>query len=548
MAFTALTPTSTVPLAEATPFAGEEAALTGARLGHIRIGELVGRGGMGSVFAGFDEKLERRVAVKAVSSGRFDAGARARLLREARILSQLRHPHICQVHEYVDDGERDFIVLELIDGRDLHEVIAASPSRATRFRIAEQILGALVAAHGLGIVHRDLKPRNVMLTHEGEVKVLDFGIAAHTQGEGELPEGAVVGTLAYMSPEQARGESVSTASDIYSCGLLLQEVFTGRPAFAPGLSLPEQLARARDGVTQPVRGLDAGLSALVLRMKALAPAARPSAVDALDRLRDLRAAPGQRRRRLVLGAGVAAIAVMAAAMTIEAAKAERAAERASLEAEAARQVSDLLVGLFEVAGEEGGSTVTARELIDRGAARMETGLGDQPPLVRARMMHAIGAVYQELGLYDKSLRMHQQALVLREAEMGRDHVDVADSLEEMGGVHLLSGDTERAEARIRQALATRARSGTGLDVHVAALWADLGEVHQVRGDLARALPYYQRALTLQEAILGPQHPSIGETVHQLGIAYREAGDPARSEPLLLRAAGLGYRPPSPGAE
>src|SRR4029079_4003894 len=157
--------------------------LLGQRIGHIRIVDFLARGGMGAVYVGFDEKLQRKVALKVVHEGRLDAEARARFGREARVLSQLNHPHICQIYDYLEGEERDFLVLELIDGRSLKEVIAERPDEATRMRIAAEILDVLAATHAQGIIHRDLKPSNVMVTSKGAVKVLDFGLARATNEE-----------------------------------------------------------------------------------------------------------------------------------------------------------------------------------------------------------------------------------------------------------------------------------------------------------------------------------------------------------------------------
>ena len=155
--------------------------LLGTRIGHIRIVALLGKGGMGSVYVGFDERLQRRVALKAIQEGRLDAEARARFLREARVLSQLRHPNICLIHDYLEGDGRDFLVLELVEGRNLKEVILSqSTTPALKMRIARQIASALAASHRAGIIHRDLKPANIMVTDTDEVKILDFGLARGT--------------------------------------------------------------------------------------------------------------------------------------------------------------------------------------------------------------------------------------------------------------------------------------------------------------------------------------------------------------------------------
>src|SRR5437764_14189197 len=230
--------------------------LAGRSFGHIRVDRILGQGGMGDVYEGFDVRLARRVALKVLNSeGQLDEEARARLIREARTLSKLDHPNICRIYDFIDDGKSDVLVLELIDGRTLQEAMNDGLSSAEKLRIAHDVASVLVAAHRAGIIHRDLKPDNVMLTKTGQVKVLDFGLARWIKkksgrsypaiaalpdpalrlaaGESERTAilgtppsraaaddgkattvGMTVGTPLYMSPEQARGEPLTTASDL----------------------------------------------------------------------------------------------------------------------------------------------------------------------------------------------------------------------------------------------------------------------------------------------------------------------------------------------
>ena len=286
---------------------------SGDRIGHVRVNGLLAEGGMGAVYAGFDEKLQRPVALKAIRGDRLNAAARARFLAEARILSQLDHPNVCRIHGYLENGEEDFLVLELIRGRTLREGLASGE----RLAVAEGVARALEAAHERGIVHRDLKPANVMITGDGQVKVLDFGLA-HSDGAQESDEdAALVGTPASMSPEQARGEPATMASDACALGLLLQELFTGQPAYEPGLSDDLLLVKAADGDTLPVRGIDPDLATLIRRLKAQAPEARPTAAAAAERLAWIRGKPRRRRLRLLAVAVTVAItAAMIAAFAL----------------------------------------------------------------------------------------------------------------------------------------------------------------------------------------------------------------------------------------
>ena len=214
----------------------------GSLLGHYRIRKKLGAGGMGWVFEAFDEKLLRLVAIKVLPPGRIDDNLRKRLAREAQAASGLNHPNIVTVYEVGREDNMDFIAMERIAGRTLRELIGKKGlDGRSAIQQAVQIADSLAAAHEAGIVHRDLKPANIMVTERGLVKVLDFGLAkmnvasvanAEDTGEASLTKpGGVVGTISYMSPEQAEGKDVDTRSDIFSFGAVVYEMMTGRQAF-----------------------------------------------------------------------------------------------------------------------------------------------------------------------------------------------------------------------------------------------------------------------------------------------------------------------------
>jgi hypothetical protein len=219
----------------------------GSRLGPYEIVSPLGAGGMGEVYRARDPKLNREVAIKvlpgAVAS---DSERLARFRREAQVLASLNHPHIAAIYGLEHSDGVDALVLELVEGETLAERLTAGPLPVDEaLEVARQIARALEAAHGRGIVHRDLKPANVKLNHAGEVKVLDFGLAKALASEGASPDvtssptltaaatqaGVILGTAAYMSPEQARGKSVDRRADVWAWGAVLYEMLTGRRAF-----------------------------------------------------------------------------------------------------------------------------------------------------------------------------------------------------------------------------------------------------------------------------------------------------------------------------
>ncbi|MEO5936359.1 MAG: serine/threonine-protein kinase, partial [Terriglobales bacterium] len=223
-------------------------------ISHYKILAKIGEGGMGVVYEAEDLKLGRRVAIKFLSeqAGK-DPLALSRFQREARAVSSLNHPHICTIYEIDELDGRPFLALELLKGSTLGKLIGGKAVPEARLlEIAIQVAGALEAAHAQGIVHRDIKPANIFVTESGAVKVLDFGLAklagplhehsssGTTMGLGSVESstgtGIIVGTVAYMSPEQVRGQEVDHRSDIFSFGAVLYEMATGHQAFGGATS------------------------------------------------------------------------------------------------------------------------------------------------------------------------------------------------------------------------------------------------------------------------------------------------------------------------
>ena len=230
----------------------------GSTLGQYEIVSSLGAGGMGEVYRAKDTKLGREVALKFLPKEfTRDAERLARFEREAHVLASLNHPNIAAIHDLAEDHGTHFLVLELVEGEDLAERLSRGPIPIEdALPLALQITDALEGAHEKGIVHRDLKPANVMVSPEGKVKVLDFGLAkAWEESPGSDADlthsptltahmtqaGVILGTSSYMSPEQARGKPVDKRTDIWAFGCVLYEMLTGRAAF-PGSDITEILA------------------------------------------------------------------------------------------------------------------------------------------------------------------------------------------------------------------------------------------------------------------------------------------------------------------
>jgi Tol biopolymer transport system component/serine/threonine protein kinase len=232
---------------------------TGTRLGPYEIVAALGAGGMGEVYKARDTRLDRMVAIKILPADKvINPDRKLRFIQEAKAASALNHPHIVTIHDISNDNGIDFIVMEYVPGKSLEQLISGKGMRTPEaLKYAIQIADAFAAAHAAGIVHRDLKPANVMVTDEGKVKVLDFGLAkltavAITESDATLTalhhteEGAIVGTIAYMSPEQAEGKAVDARSDIFSFGTVVYEVLTGQKAFSGESKLSTMSAILRE--------------------------------------------------------------------------------------------------------------------------------------------------------------------------------------------------------------------------------------------------------------------------------------------------------------
>src|SRR5512136_778373 len=215
--------------------------MIGQTISHYKILEKLGEGGMGVVYKAEDTHLERLVAIKVLPPERVaDPERKRRFIQEAKAASALNHPNIITIHD-IDQAEGiDFIAMEYVAGKTLDESIPRKGMRLSlALKYAVQIADALARAHGAGIIHRDLKPSNVMVDEHGLVKLLDFGLAKLTEASGPEEEtaatrtgaGTVLGTAAYMSPEQAEGKNIDTRSDIFSFGSMLYEMLTGQRAF-----------------------------------------------------------------------------------------------------------------------------------------------------------------------------------------------------------------------------------------------------------------------------------------------------------------------------
>jgi tetratricopeptide (TPR) repeat protein len=559
-------------------------------IGPYLVRAVLGEGGMGTVYRAEQvAPIRRDVALKLVRRGLDTDRIVARFGAERQTLALMDHPAIAKVLDAGASADgRPYFVMELVEGTPVTTLCESRrlgiPERLSLFLA---ICAGVQHAHQKGIVHRDLKPSNLLVREQdGRLapRIIDFGIAKAIEGDthaGPLltMAGDVVGTPEYMSPEQAGilGGGVDTRTDVYALGVILYELLTGRRprSFVSGSVAEIQRVLAGDAPLRPshaaparARALVGDLDNIVLKAIAFAPADRYDSVEQLsdDVRRHLDGLPVRARaatwpyrtgkfvRRHWAGVAVAAVVTVllsgsAAVLAVQASRlaAERdralAAERRALaEATTAARVTEFLVDVFEVSdpSESRGNSVTVREVLDRGAAQLETGLAEQPE-VRATLQDAVGRVYQNLGLPKVAKALLEAALAGRRAVFGNDHVSVGESLDRLARLEREIGAGGDVEAMYREALAIK-RSALGPShASVALTLNNLANAIKDRGDFPAAEALAREALDMRRTLLGPDHPDVAESLHDLGSILFFKGDEPGAEEHVRAALDLDRR-------
>ena len=567
------------------------------RIGPFKILQVLGEGGMGIVYeAEQTSPVRRRVALKVIKAGMDTKEVVARFEAERQALAVMDHPNIAKVLDAgATDTGRPYFVMELVHGVQLTQYCDAEylPVR-DRLELFVSVCQAIQHAHQKGVIHRDLKPSNVLVTERDGAptpQVIDFGVAKAvgyrlTERTLVTTYGTAIGTPAYMSPEQAEMSQldVDTRTDIYSLGVMLYELLVGRlpldpsemgmPAFIAKLVLrdSEQLTPSagfdkmgqeiqliaklrRVDPTKLRRELRGDLDWIVMKAmekdrKRRYETANGFALDILRHLRDepVLACPPSAKYRLSKfvrrnKVGVTAGALVAASLVVGLAlasagmvQARRAQAEAAREAEAARQVSDFLVRLFEVSNpsEALGNSITAREILDLGAAQIRDELTDQP-VVQARLMGTMGHVYRALGLFAEGRPLLEQALALRERALGPDHPDVARSLKELANLHRSVGNFDDAEPLLVRALAIEEAAYGPVHADVAETVAGLATLHWEQAQYGKAQPLFERSAAINEEIFGPMHQEVARSLSNLGGMLLSQRKLDEAEPPLRRA-------------
>ncbi len=556
------------------PYRGEPDGLEeGARLGSYRVLREIGRGGMGSVYLAVRvDDYEKQVAIKVMGLGTAAEIVR-RFRAERQILANLDHPGIAKL---LDGGTTEnglpYLVMEHVEGRPI-DVHCSGLPLPERLELFCDVCAAVHFAHQSLVVHRDLKPANILVTPEGAPKLLDFGIAKLLDPHRYDPAFTEIGlrpmTLDFASPEQVREEPITTASDVYSLGVLLYRLLTGRSPYTAavgdreGLSLavrelePPRPSDVVDG-KEEARRLTGDLDTIVLRAMSKEPGRRYASAEQLaaDVRRHLDGLPvlarpdtliyrtGKLVRRHPVGVTASAAALLmilgfSIAMTVLYRKAVEERERTEQERARAESVSDFLQDLFAIPNPSvsRGEAITAREVLDRGAARIVRDLGDQPEL-QAELMDTMGRAYRDLGLYAPARDLLERSLAIRRATLDGDDPRIAESLNALAFLLRKMGNDADAEPLVREAVDIQLRVFGEEHPETLISVNNLASLLEAKGELGPAEALYRRILEVKRRSLGREHKDVARGLNNLAHLLYVKGDLAAAEPLYREALAI----------
>lgn len=570
-------------------------------IGNYRFVQKLGEGGMGEVYeAEQTEPIRRRVALKIIKWGMDTKQVVARFESERQALALMNHPNIAKVFDAgATEKGRPFFVMECVKGVPVTEYCDKHRyNNRQRLELFIQVCEGIQHAHQKGIIHRDIKASNVLvMIQDGKPvpKIIDFGVAKATAQR--LTEksvftemGQLIGTPEYMSPEQAEmtGLDIDTRSDVYSLGVLLYELLVGVLPFesedlrsvgfdeirrkireeeppkpstrltTPGFDTAHALKSRQTDLSTLEKQLKGELDWITMMAMAKDRTQRYASASELaaDVMRYLKHEPvvagppsaTYRLRKYVRRhkVGVAAGALVMAAMifgitgtTIGLLKAVKAEKKARDEAETAQQVSDFLVDLFRVSdpSEARGNTITAREVLDKGAGRIEEELEKQPK-IQTRLMDTIGMVYNNLGLYDQATSLLERALEIRRSFLGNEHLEVSDSLHSLGVLIYSKGDFPTAERLFREALSVRRKLLGDEHLDIASLLNDLAMTAMAQGKFEESEPMYRESLAIRRKNLGNEHTDVAQSINNLGMYLYRQGKYQEAEQLFREAVEM----------
>jgi len=550
--------------------------------GPYRVTRLLGEGGMGVVYLARRDDLGSVAAIKILRDAWLSPGRRERFAAEQRTLAQLSHPSIAQLHDAdaLPDGTPWF-VMEYVEGVSLTDYCRDHrTSIEGRLELFRAVCEAVQHAHGHAVIHRDLKPSNILVTADGTVKLLDFGIAKHLEDVAGTVDQTRTGlrlmTPAYAAPEQVRGERVGIRTDIYSLGVVLYELLAGNPPFdltgktpAEAMSVvvdeepvrPSETPRRDRSAEGAPRARSAGsaawadLDVLCLTAMHKDPARRYQTVEALIRDIDhylagepLEARPDTlryrlgkfaRRHRAAVAATAGVLAVLAGMAVFYTVRLTRARNLAVAEAARTQRIQRFMVHLFQGGDEAVGPADSLRvvTLVERGITEARDLEGE--PLVQAELYQTLGTISRQLGDLPRADSLLTLSLERRRALLGGGHPDVAEGLVALGALRVEQARYDEGEALIRQALA----------IDSAALASDHPSALRARSELGQALQArgaYDSAIAVQERLVaayttGGESPDLATSMSELASTHFYAGHYDLADSLNTRVLGMSRR-------
>ena len=564
--------------------AAQSASPAESTIGRYRVVRLLGEGGMGMVFEAEQDHPRRVVALKVIKPGFATVETLRRFQHESDALGRLQHPGIAQIYEAgtADSGHglQPYFAMELIHGCALHEYAETHRLNARdRLALMAKICDAVDHAHQRGVVHRDLKPGNILVDDTGQPKILDFGVARVTESDTQRTRqtglGQLIGTLAYMSPEQVSGDplALDSRSDVYALGVILYELLAGKlPYNIDRKPLPEAVGIIREeepAALSSIQGSYRGDIDTVVA-KALEKDKTRRYASAADLAADIRryladqpitARPASAayqlrkfaRRHKALVAGTAAVFVVLAAgvvvSTWEAVRARNAERAAKAQEETAQAVNNFLRNdlLAQASADiqSGPNTkpdpdLKVRTALDRAAAGI-TGKFDRQPEVEASIRETIGGTYEDLGLYAEATKQLERALEMYRRVLGADNPKTLKIVSRLGRTAYLQTKFAQAEALLSQALAAQRRV-LGPE-HPDTLYSmfNLGAVYESLGRYAQADALLTQTLEISRRVLGPEHLTTLAAMNSLAIDYGWEGKSAQAERLLLQTMEIERR-------
>jgi serine/threonine-protein kinase len=559
---------------------------SGERVGTYRLLEVIGQGGMGSVYLAerADDEFNQRVAIKMVNWLIASPALVERFRLERQILASLEHPNIARM---LDGGSTaagvPYLVMEYVDGLSILDYgQSKSLSIDARLKLFLKICDPVQYAHGKLVVHRDIKPSNVLVTADGTPKLLDFGIAKFLDADGGnalTHADARVLTPEYASPEQLLGMPVTTATDVYGLGLMLYQFLSGTmpfelssktsPEIRELICHTEPAAPSKAAMTAGHREiatrLTGDLDNIVLKALRKEPERRYETVrdlanDVRNHLHKLpvsartpswryRAGRFVARNRTAVGAAVAAVTVAIAMTAYYTMRIAEERDNALEERRVAESTTDFLVELFNVSdpGESSGASITAREVLDQGAVKIRDELKEDEA-IRARMLQTIGRVYERLGLYDEAQALMQEAVSLNRKVLAPGDRMFIDSLDELAWLHYRRENWPLALATAKEALDLQVAAAGGDDATMARTLNHLGTITYYLDDYESSLNYYGRARAALDTPEWEFSDVRSTTLNHLGIVYAtlsrfEEAEAVYNESLEIRLKVLGENHP-----